>query len=128
MRPESDELRGIEAVNRRWIDDLIAELRRRISLDSLFLFGSRAADEHTTWSDYDVCVISEDFRGLRPWERMELVLECWDGARALEPVCFTPEEFRRGRAWIVREIRRRGRRLYPLPDDRLSGPRPDPGP
>ena len=113
MRPDADELCGIEAVNQPWIDSLIASLHRRISLDAVYLFGSRALGEHTALSDYDICVISEDFEGLHPWERMELVLECWEGARALEPVCFTPEEFRHSEAQIVREIRARNRSLWP---------------
>lgn len=113
MFAEADELCGVEAVRADWIDGLIGNLQRRIALRQLYLFGSRASGEHLTWSDYDVCLISDDFQGLHPWERMELVLGCWPGDRPLEPVCFTRQEFERGVFVLIEEIRRKGILLYP---------------
>ncbi len=117
MHENSDELCGIEALRSDWIESLKRNLCRRISLRELYLFGSRASGEHLTWSDYDVCVVSEDFRSLSPWERMELVVSCWEGARAIEPVCFTPEEFARDNFTLIQEIRKKGILLYPSADD-----------
>jgi hypothetical protein len=65
------------------------------------------------WSDYDICVISDDFQGMRPWERMELALACWEGERALEPVCFTTQEFEQNDFVLVQQIRQTGIPLYP---------------
>ncbi|HEV8131640.1 MAG TPA: nucleotidyltransferase domain-containing protein [Acidobacteriota bacterium] len=113
MHQETDELCGVEAIRRDWIDGLLRNLRREIAVDELYVFGSRAKNEHLTWSDYDVCVVSSHFRSLPFWKRMELVLGCWEGERAVEPVCFTPEEFQRGDSTLIGEIRRQGIRIYP---------------
>src|SRR3989442_5637359 len=113
MCENADELCGLEAIRSDWIKGLISNLSDRISIQALYVFGSRASGEHLTWSDYDVCVVSQDFRPLRPWKRMELVLSCWEGERALEPVCLTPEEFERTNFTLIRQIRQSGLLLYP---------------
>ena len=74
----------------------------------MILFGSRAKDDHTTWSDYDLCVISPDFAGMPPFRRAEIVIECWNGMRALDAVCYTPEEFAESDWSMVQQIRRTG--------------------
>lgn len=43
-------------------DPMLSEQRQRPAPG---LFGSRAQDEHLTWSDDDVCVIFDDFAGMR---------------------------------------------------------------
>lgn len=111
MRQEIDELCGIEPVNWDWIEGLRHSLSQVIRLDRLILFGSRAIGEHTCWSDYDLCVIAESFQEMRPWERMELVLSHWGGGRALEAICYTPEEFERLDNALVKEIKEKGRPL-----------------
>ena len=109
MREDIDELCGLEPINGEWIERLRRSLSRAIRLDRLILFGSRAAGEHTCWSDYDLCVVSESFIGMKPWERMELVLSHWEGERALEPICYTPEELERlDDHSLVREIKEKG--------------------
>lgn len=113
MYQDADELCGVEAFRREWIETLVRNLCDRIALKELYLFGSRAIDQHLTWSDYDLCVISDDFAALRPWERMELVLSCWEGQRALEPVCLTSQEFEQSQYTLIEEIRRKAKRLYP---------------
>ncbi len=48
---------------------------------------------------------------MKPWERMELVLRHWDGQRALESICYTPEEFEQLDNSLVGEIKEKGRLL-----------------
>jgi predicted nucleotidyltransferase len=90
MLSDPDELCGIEACRADRIDTLIENLEQRLILTRLILFGSRAKGNHTTWSDYDVCVVSDALEGLPPWRRMEIVLEARTGLRrsASPPMSF----------------------------------------
>lgn len=113
MREDPEELCGVQAVNEIWISGLMKALSRTIRVDKIILFGSRAEGEHSAWSDYDLCVISPDFEGMKPWKRMEMVLACWTGERAIEAICYTPVEFGAINNTLIQEIRRKGRVLQP---------------
>lgn len=112
MCEEADELCGVQPYQPVWIDDLVKGLKEVIDLHKVILFGSRAEDDHTTWSDYDLCVISPDFAGMAPFQRTEIVLECWSGKRGLDAICYTPEEFEQSNWSIVEEIRKTGLVLW----------------
>lgn len=55
---------------------LLRCLQDRVDVEALVLFGSRAREDAFARSDWDVVVVSPDFRGLNPVERGERVLEC----------------------------------------------------
>ena len=112
MRPDDEELCGVPAIREDWIAEFIARLKTALDLKGLILFGSRSRGEHTTWSDYDICVISNAFKGKKPWERMEWVLEKWSGGRALEPLCYTEDEFERIQGTTIGKVIAEGKRLY----------------
>ncbi|HWQ29249.1 MAG TPA: nucleotidyltransferase [Dehalococcoidia bacterium] len=51
-------------------------------------------------SDYDLVLVSPAFAGV-PWpDRLRAVLDLWDLDVDLQPLCYTPEEFRRKAAEI----------------------------
>lgn len=114
MFKDDNELCGVEPVNKVWLDRLIEGLYKdaHICLEKVILFGSRVVNEHITWSDYDLCLISHDFKDMKPWERMEMVLREWQGERPLEPVCYTPEEFETLDLSLIEEIKIHGRVIY----------------
>lgn len=120
MCEEADELCGVPPFQRDWIDDLVAGLQQKIDLRTIILFGSRAEDDHTTWSDYDLCVISPDFAGMAPFRRAEIVLECWNGKRGLDTICYTHDEFTQSDWSIVEQIKRTGIVLWPQEGDFAS--------
>ena len=120
MCEDADELCGVPAFQREWIDNLVAGLQRKIELHKVILFGSRAEDDHVTWSDYDLCVISPDFAGMAPFRRAEIVLECWNGKRGLDAVCYTPDEFEQSDWSIVEQIKHTGVVLWPRADGTSS--------
>ena len=67
-------------------------VRARVRASAVVLFGSRARGDAFRESDYDVAVISADFRGLTLRERWKRIDGAWEAPRAVEEVCLTPEE------------------------------------
>lgn len=73
----------------------VSRMTRDLRPSRVILFGSRARGDSRPTSDYDVLVVSGRFRGI-PWlDRAPMVLRHWDMPLDLEPICLTPEEFRR---------------------------------
>lgn len=106
------ELCGLPPITEVWLSDFVKRLKKAVKLQKVILFGSRAKNEHTTWSDYDLAIVSSDFSGVHPAERMARMLKLWKGQRTLEPLCFTPQEFKR-QTTLLKEIRK-GKVVYPL--------------
>jgi predicted nucleotidyltransferase len=81
-----------------------------IKISKFLLFGSRAKGEEKRDSDFDIIVVSEDFKGKR-WNRRPLeVYLSWNENKPLELLCYTPEEFNqlKNKITIVREAVREG--------------------
>ena len=101
-------------------DGLIRELRRfrrkvtkRYPVRRMLLFGSRAGGKVHRFSDVDLIVVSEWFRGRNAVDRaFPLRLE-WDLAYPVDFLCYTPEEFRllARRPSLVRQALREGRTI-----------------
>jgi hypothetical protein len=73
----------------------LSRMTRDLRPSRVILFGSRARGNSRPTSDYDVLVVSGRFRGI-PWlDRAPMVLRHWVMPLDLEPICLTPEEFRR---------------------------------
>jgi predicted nucleotidyltransferase len=75
----------------------LARVRRELRPERVILFGSRGRGDNRAGSDYDLLIVSGRFRGV-PWiERAPLVIRLWDLPLDVEPICLTPEEYRRRR-------------------------------
>ena len=70
-------------------------LKKRMHVERLILFGSRARGDHFVQSDFDVVVVSDDFAGMRFPSRGARLLELWDSNLDLEPLCYTRDEWER---------------------------------
>jgi predicted nucleotidyltransferase len=69
-------------------------VRERYRITQAILFGSRARGDHLIDSDYDVLLVSPDFRGIFFSQRSALMYDFWtDWPLEIEPLCYTPEEF-----------------------------------
>ena len=82
--------------------------RNAIPIDSVLVYGSYAKRTAHKWSDIDVCVISPAFTD--PFDAMALLLKQRsrdDVLAGIEPIGFTPRDFRRG-STLVDEIKRTG--------------------
>ena len=95
----------------------VKELRRRVEqhldIDEFIFFGSRAYGEPLKHSDFDIIVVSKDFKGLRMAERMNVVFDHWEHDEMLEVFGYTPEEFEMKKKEIgtIREGVKRGVRV-----------------
>ena len=58
---------------------------------AVILYGSAAVGQEGAWSDLDVMVISDEFGGLKPHERVGALLEFKVGR--IEALGYTPDEF-----------------------------------
>ena len=86
--------RNAEEVKRA-VRELIRKLRRTHRIERVLLFGSRARGDNLVTSDVDLVIISPDFREVGWRERIISVARLWSGPVRLEPLCYTPDEFRR---------------------------------
>lgn len=75
-------------------------LEDRLEISAVYLFGSRAKGSHREGSDYDIAVVSEDFKDMSFGERQSLIRPLIREALGdvpLDAVCYTPEEFEQGK-------------------------------
>ena len=85
-------------------------VKKKFKLDKIILFGSRARGDFFLDSDVDLIIVSEDFKDKFFTSRMSDILEFWDAPVDLEPLCYTPEEFKKKKKQIgtVRQALKEG--------------------
>ena len=59
------------------------------------LFGSRAHGTNLVSSDYDFIIVSKDFEGIPFTDRIRKMYDFWDHDIPIEPLCYTPAEFKK---------------------------------
>src|SRR3989344_2460719 len=81
-----------------------------ISIDKLILFGSRAWGKAHRWSDFDLVVVSPNFRRKQFRDRGLNLYNHWHLDYPVDFLCYTPEEFKKLKKQItlVREEVREG--------------------
>gem|GEM_PF-455466 len=77
--------------------ELLPRLREHWRPQHVLLHGSRVRGDAHEWSDLDVIVVSEAFKGTRFLDRMSAVGRALDHPVGIEMFCYTPEEFDRKR-------------------------------
>jgi len=76
------------------ITDFLQKVRKKYNISKAIFFGSRARDEHLKDSDYDIILVSEDFKDIFFSKRTALMYDFWQHwPIEIEPLCYTPEEF-----------------------------------
>ncbi|MDD5674613.1 MAG: nucleotidyltransferase domain-containing protein [Chitinivibrionales bacterium] len=71
--------------------------RTGIPVHQMILFGSYATGTFTDDSDIDVVVVSEAFRELNHWQRIEKMTDAlYELFQPIEPRALTPEEWESG--------------------------------
>ncbi|HUV67875.1 MAG TPA: nucleotidyltransferase domain-containing protein [Sedimentisphaerales bacterium] len=93
------------------IADFLQKVRKKYNISQAIFFGSRARGEHLNDSDYDIILVSEDFRGIFFSQRCALMYDFWQHwPIEIEPLCYTHEEFeaKKNQIGIVSEAIREG--------------------
>ncbi len=80
---------------RRFLRRRLARIMRLYQPSRLIIFGSRAAGNANPYSDIDLILVSERFRGQRFLDRLTGFAHqmAWDSN--IDALCYTPEEFAR---------------------------------
>jgi len=88
-------------------------INRRIKVDKMLLFGSRARGNYKEDSDFDIIVVSDKFKRMK-WEEREFILyPYWDFnelEQGFDFLCYTPKEFEKmkNKICIVRVANKEG--------------------
>ena len=86
------------------------KISRKMPIVKVILFGSRARGETREWSDYDILLVSEEFKGVVSYKRAPKIYDYWNHDYPVDFLCYTNEEFNRmkKKATIVREAVKEG--------------------
>ncbi len=93
------------------ITSFLREVRKKYKIERAIFFGSRARGEHLKDSDYDIILVSADFRDIFFTKRSALMYDFWKyWPIQIEPLCYTPEEFeaKKNQIGIVSEALKEG--------------------
>jgi len=93
------------------IKDFLRRAGEKYRIEQAIFFGSRARGDHLKDSDYDIILVSPDFRGVFCTKRCALMYDFWTHwPIEIEPLCYTPEEFevKKTQIGIVSEAIREG--------------------
>ena len=88
-------------------------LKKKIAIDSIIFFGSRAYGRPHRDSDIDLIIVSKDFERKKFRERAIGFYKYWDLDYAVDFLCYTPEEFKKlsKQVTLVSEALLRGIRI-----------------
>ncbi len=75
--------------------DFTQKILKKYHPAKIILFGSRARGDNLKHSDFDFIIVSRKFRGKLFIFRASDIYPFWRYPFDIEPLCYTPEEFRR---------------------------------
>ncbi len=77
------------------LKQLLYDIRSLFSDAKIYLFGSRAKGTAHEYSDYDLIIISKDFKKTDFVDRGGIIWRHSDAPIGADLLCYTPEEFKR---------------------------------
>jgi hypothetical protein len=106
------------AENQGWVEELLNKyvhrLSKKIRVERVIVFGSRARGDFMETSDLDLLVVSPDFKGKDHLERAKFLQKIWNAVNTtplkLEAFGYTEEEIRKMKSYspFIRKIMRNG--------------------
>ena len=86
------------------------ELSNEIPISKMYLFGSRAYGNPHRWSDFDLVIVSSDFRNKPTFKRSLGFRKYWGLDYPVDFLCYTPMEFNKlkKQITIIREAVNKG--------------------
>ncbi len=74
------------------LENFKKKVEKRIDLDKLILFGSRARNDAKIDSDFDLIIVSKTFEGQKSFKRPIEFYVDWDSDYNTDIICLTPKE------------------------------------
>src|SRR3989338_1952993 len=92
------------------VKDFKERASKKMSIKKVILFGSRAKGKTHEWSDFDLIIVSDKFKGTISFKRGSLLYDLWDYNYPVDFLCYTSKEFNRlkKRATIVNQAVKEG--------------------
>jgi len=75
-------------------------LMKKVDVNKMILFGSRARGDFREDSDFDLIIVSDDFEGKKSFRRAIGFYEYWDIDSPVDFICLTNEELEKKRKEI----------------------------
>jgi uncharacterized protein len=103
---DSKENQGLDSCFIYFMDSV----RRKYTLENAILFGSRARKNSKAYSDYDLILVSDGFKGIKWHKRIEEIASLWNLDKNLDVLPYTPTEFneKKQRRCIVQQAVKEG--------------------
>lgn len=76
-----------------YLKDFKSKLGQTMSIQKVYLFGSRARGKAHKWSDFDLLIVSKSFKDKASFERAVGLHKYWTIDSPVDFLCYTPEEF-----------------------------------
>tara|TARA_Y100000031_G_scaffold138380_1_gene164235 strand:+ start:260 stop:580 length:321 start_codon:yes stop_codon:yes gene_type:complete len=86
------------------------EVNKKIKIEKLIFFGSRATKKSKKESDIDILLISKSFKGKKYFKRSPEFYLMWDYPYDVDILCLTPEELakKQKQAGIIQQAVKEG--------------------
>src|SRR3989344_4329238 len=66
---------------------------KKIPIKKIILFGSRAKGKTHRWSDFDLIIVSNKFKGVKSFKRSSELYDYWGYNYPVDFLCYTLKEF-----------------------------------
>ena len=83
---------------------------KKFPLEKVILFGSRAGNRYSKYSDVDLIIVSPKFEGMNFFERAARMYDFWTLDMPVDFLCYSTAEFNKkaGQVSIVSEAMKKG--------------------
>ncbi len=93
-------------ISRQEAIDVLRDIKHKIGAEKVFLFGSIARNQQHELSDIDAIFVMDTPK--RFHHRVDHIWDAYDGDLPIEPLVYTPEEFKRIKDSITMQEMLRG--------------------
>ena len=78
------------------IKEFVKKIKNKYKIEKAIFFGSRARGDHFKNSDYDIILVSDDFKDIFFTKRIAMMYTFWKHyPLEIEPICYTSQEFKK---------------------------------
>ncbi len=74
------------------LKEFIWKVKKKVKVEQIILFGSRARGTAKKTSDIDLLIISKDFEKIKSFKRAQSLYLLWNQPYDIDLICLTPQE------------------------------------